>query len=174
MRTAAVYSKHDVRVKAVEMGHVSILQRPYTDLLNTCGEDSVTSGPCVWLRRPRANTQIYPQNIETDVRAPEDTNPADEEYLGEFTKRLCNLKSTPVILPLFKQLHGTPEEDTITEEPCQSSHHRPKTGKLNAKRLEILRNDPRTSTEEIVQLLSSSDTERKQVERTTVLKAMAM
>lgn len=63
-----------------------------------------------------------------DVRAPEDTNPADEEYLGEFTKRLCNLKSTPVILPLFKQLHGTPEEDTITEESCQSSHHRPKTG----------------------------------------------
>ena len=27
------------------------------DLLNTRGEDSVTSGPCVWVRRPRANTQ---------------------------------------------------------------------------------------------------------------------
>ena len=121
-----------------------------------------------------AKRQIYPQNIETDVRAPEDTNPADEEYLGEYTKRLCNLKSTPVILPLFKQLHGTPEEDTITEEPCQSNHHRPKTGKMNAKLLEILRNDPKTSIEEIVQLLSFSDTEQKQVERTTVLKAMAM
>ena len=123
--------------------HIAAAIYALEDLLNTRGEDSVTSGPCVWVRRPRANTQIYPQNIETDVRAPQDTNPADEEYLGEFTKRLCNLKSTPVILPLFKQLHGTPEEDTITEEPCQSSHHRPKTGKLNAKRLEILRNDPK-------------------------------
>ena len=27
------------------------------DLLNTRDEDSVTSGPCVWVRRPRANTQ---------------------------------------------------------------------------------------------------------------------
>ena len=96
------------------------------DLLNTRGEDSVTSGPCVCVRRPRANTQacevkhlviekgkkpshkrrkrkqVYSQNIETDVRAPEDTNPPDEEYLRKFTKRLCNLTSTPVILPLFK------------------------------------------------------------------------
>jgi len=154
--------------------HIAAAIYALKDLLNTRGEDSVTSGPCVWVRRPRANTQIYPQNIETDVRAPEDTNPADEEYLGEYTKRLCNLKSTPVILPLFKQLHGAPEEDTITEEPCQSNHHRPKTGKMNAKLLEILRNDPKTSIEEIVQLLSFSDTEQKQVERTTVLKAMAM
>ena len=154
--------------------HIAAAIYALEDLLNTRGEDSVTSGPCVWVRRPRANTQIYFQNIETDVRAPEDTNPADEEYLGEFTKRLCNLKRTPVVLPLFKQLRGTPEEDTITEEPCQPNHHSPKTGKMNAKLLEILRNDPKTSTEEIVQLLSLSDTERKQVERTTVLKAMAM
>ena len=63
------------------------------DLLNTCGEDSVTSGPRVWVRRPRVNTQacavkdlviekgkkpshkkrkwkqVYSQNIETDIGA---------------------------------------------------------------------------------------------------------
>ena len=27
------------------------------DLLNTRGNDSVTSGPCIWVKRPRANTQ---------------------------------------------------------------------------------------------------------------------
>ena len=72
------------------------------DMLNTRGEDSVTSVPCVWVRRPRANTQacevkdlvikkgkksshkkrkpkqVYSQNKETDVHAPEDTNPPDE------------------------------------------------------------------------------------------------
>ena len=159
------------------------------DLLNTCGKDSVTSGPCVWVRRPRANTQacevkdlviekgkklshekrkckqLYSLNIETDVRAPEDTNPPNEKYL-----RMCHLKNTPVILPLLKKLYGTPEEDTITEEPGQSNHNRPQTGIMSAKLLEILSNDPKTSAEEIVKLLSFSDTERKQVERTTIKK----
>ena len=75
------------------------------DLLNTRGEESVTSGPCVWVWKPRGNTQaceikdlviekgknpsqkkrkrkqLYAQNIETDVHAPEDTDPPDEEYL---------------------------------------------------------------------------------------------
>ena len=144
VQTAAVYSKLCVSVKVVEKGHVSILQRPCT--LNTHGKDSVTSGPCVWVRRPRANTQacavkdliiekgkkpshnkrkrkqVYSQNIETDVHAPEDTNPPDEAYLRNFTERLCNLQSTPVILPLFKKLHGTPEEDKITEAAGQSNH----------------------------------------------------
>ena len=39
---------------------------------------------------------------------------------------------------------------------------------MNAKVLEILRNDPKTPAKEIAQLLSFSDTERKQVERATV------
>ena len=138
-----------------------------------------------WVRRPRANTQacevkdlviekgkkpshkkrkrkqVYSQNIETDVRTLEDTNPPDEEHLRKFTKRMCNLKNTPVILPLFKKLYGTPEEDTITEEPGQSNHNQPQTGIMSAKLLEILSSDPKTSTEEIVKLLFFSDTEQK-------------
>lgn len=50
-----------------------------------------------------------------------------------------------------------PEEDTITEEPGQSNHNQPQTGIMSAKLL----------AEEIVKLLSFSDTERKQVEGTT-------
>ena len=135
-------------------------------------------GVCVWVKRPRANTQAcevkdliiekgkkpshrkrkrkqaYCQNIDPDVRAPEDTNPKDEEYLRKFTKRICHLKHTPVILPLFKKLYGTPEKDTITGEPGHSNHNRPKTGIMRAKLLEILTNDPKTSTEEIVKILS--------------------
>ena len=140
--------------------HIAAAMYAPEDLLNTRGEDSVTSGPCFWVRRPRANTQacavrdlviektkkpshkkikrkqIYSQNMETDVRAPEDINPPDEEYLRNFTKRLCNLQSTPVILPLLKKLHGTPEEDTITQAPGQSNHHHQKTSIMNAKLLE--------------------------------------
>ncbi|PFX28726.1 hypothetical protein AWC38_SpisGene6530 [Stylophora pistillata] len=164
------------------------------DLSNTRGEDSVTSGPCVWVRMARANTQacevkdlvnkkgkipshkkrkrnqVYCHNMETDVRAPEERNPPDEEYLRKFTKRLCNLKSRPAILSLFKKLHGTPEEDTVPEEPGQSNHHRPKTGIMNAKLLEILSNDPKTSAEEIVQLLALSESQRKMVRQTSAEK----
>ncbi|CAH3158260.1 unnamed protein product [Porites lobata] len=117
--------------------------------------------------KKRKRKQVYCQNIDTDVRAPEDTNPKDEENLRKFTKRICHLKHTPVILPLFKKLYGSPEKDTITGEPGHSNHNRPKTGIMRAKLLEILTNDPKTSTEEIVKVLSFSDSERKQVERTT-------
>ena len=74
---------------------------------------------------------------------------------------MCHLKNTPFILPLFKTLYGSPEEDTITEEPGQSNHNQPQTSIMSAKLLEILSNHPKTSTEEIVKLLSFSDTEQK-------------
>ena len=59
---------------------------------------------------------------------------------------------------MFKKLYGTPEEDTITEEPGQSNHYWRWTGIMSAKLLQILSNDPKTSAEEIVKLLSFSDT----------------
>ena len=37
--------------------HIAAAVYPLEDLLNTRGEDSVRSGPCVWFNRPRANTQ---------------------------------------------------------------------------------------------------------------------
>ena len=104
------------------------------DLLNTRGEDSVTSGPRVRVRRPRVNTQgcevkdlaiekgkkpshkkrkrkqVYPPNIETKIH-----------------QTRVQVKKYPVILPLFKKLCGTPEEDIITDEPGQSNHHCPRT-----------------------------------------------
>ena len=67
------------------------------DLLHTRGKDSVTSAPCIWVKRLKANTQAcavkdleikkgknpptkkrkrehtFSQNIDRDVRAPEDT-----------------------------------------------------------------------------------------------------
>lgn len=73
------------------------------DLFNSCGKDSVTSAPCIWVKRSRANTQAcevkdlvikkgkkpsykkrkrkhtFLQNIEKDVRVPEDADPPDEK-----------------------------------------------------------------------------------------------
>ena len=59
------------------------------------------------------------------------------------------------------------QKKTITEDPGQSHHNQPQTGIMNAKLLETLSNDPKTTEEEIVQLLSFSETEQEQVERTT-------
>ena len=116
------------------------------DLLNSRGKDSVTSAPCIWVKKPRANTQpcevkdlvikkikkpsyknrkrkyTFPQNIDRDIRSPEDTNPPGEEYLREFTQKLSRLKNDkPVILPLFRKLYCSSEENTdICDEPAES------------------------------------------------------
>ena len=37
--------------------HIAATRYALDDLLNICGEDSVKSGQCVWVRRPRVNTQ---------------------------------------------------------------------------------------------------------------------
>ena len=103
--------------------HIAAAMYALEDVLNTLGKDSVTSGPCIWVKRPRGKAQAcevkdlviekgknpsykkrkrkhtFSQNIDRDVRAPEDTNPPDDEYLRQFTKKLCQLKSdSPVIL----------------------------------------------------------------------------
>ena len=89
-------------------------------------------------KRKRKHT--YVQNIDVDVRAPEDTNPPDEKYLRTFTKKMCQLNTyKPVILPLFKKLYFAPEVDTdFNDEPADSSGNKPETGIMNTKLQEIL------------------------------------
>ena len=127
---------------------------PLEDLLNTRGKDSVTSGPCIWIKKPRANTkscevkdlvikkikksshqkrkrkQTYPQYIDRDVRAPENRNPKDEEYLRQFTKKMCQLKTDApaVILPLLKRLHYTSEAPSEVD---NKPFNKAKTGIMN-------------------------------------------
>ena len=113
----------------------------------------------VWVKRPRGKTQAsevkdllmekgknpsykkrkrkhtFSQNIDRDVRAPEDTNPPDDEYLRQFTQKLCQLKSdSPVILPLFKKLYCSPEADTdFNDESAESNGNKDETGIMNTK-----------------------------------------
>ena len=173
--------------------HIAAAMYALEDLLNSRGKDSVTSGPCIWVKRPRANTQAcevknllikkgkkpsykkrkrqktLSQNIEKDVRAPEDTGPPDEKYLRQFTKKMCQLKTdTPVILPLFKKLYSSSEADTdLHEEPAESSDNKAGTGIMDTKLREVMRNHPNISTEEVASLLSFSDAERSHVDTTT-------
>ena len=170
--------------------HIAAAMYALEDLLNTRGNDSVISGPCIWVKRPRTNTQAcevkdlviekgkkpsykkrkreptYNQNIETDVRAPEDTNPPDEEYLKKFTQKMCELKTDrPVILPLFKKLYCTPDGETdLCDESAESKGYKAETSIMKLK--EVLRNNPNVSNEEVFRLLSFSDAEREHVERT--------
>ena len=173
--------------------HIAAAMYALEDLLNTRGKDSVTSGPCIWDKRPRGTTQAcevkdlviekgkkpsykkrkrkhtFSQNIDRDVRAPEDTNPPDDEYLRQFTKKLCQLKSdSPVILPLFKKLYCSPEADKdLNDESAEPNGNKDETGIMNTKLQEVLKNHANISTEEILRLLSFSDTEIDHVENTT-------
>ena len=173
--------------------HIAAAMYALEDLLNTRGSESVTSGPCIWVKKPRASTQAcelkdlvikkvkkpsykkrkrehtYQQNTDRDVRAPQDTNPPDEEYLRKFTQKMCQFKvDSPVILPLFKKLYCTPETDTdLCDDPVESNSNKPETGIMHTKLQQVLSTDPNISPQEALRLLSFSDTEREHVESTT-------
>ena len=167
--------------------HIAAAMYALEDFLNSRGKDSVTSAPCIWVQKPRANTQAcevkdlvikkakkpsykkrkhkhsYSKNIEKDVRAPEDTSPPDEKYLRRFTQKMCQLKTDfPVILPLFKKLYCSPEADTLdlNDEPAESTDNKAETGIMNTKLQEVMENHPNISTEEVLSLLSFSDAEK--------------
>lgn len=76
--------------------------------------------------KKRKRYHTYSQNINTDVCAPEHTNPPDEKYLKKFTQMMCQLKTAKhVILPLFKKLYHTPEADTdVNNEPAESNDNK--------------------------------------------------
>ena len=174
--------------------HIAAAMYSLEDLLNSRGKDSVTSAPCIWVKKPRANTQpcevkdlvikkikkpsyknrkrkyTFPQNIDRDIHSPEDTNPPGEEYLTrEFTQKLSRLKNDkPVILPLFRKLYCSSEENTdICDEPAESDGNKAEMGIMITKLQVILRNNPNISPEEVLRLLSFSDAERENVEKTT-------
>ena len=167
--------------------HIAAAMYALEDLLNTRGEHSVTSAPCIWVKRPRADTQacevknleikkvkkpshkkikctpLFPQNIERDVRATEDTNPHEEEHLRRFTEKLCQLTDTPVILPLLKKLYCSPEAATnLHNEPTGN-----KTSIMKTKLQELLADHLSISPEEVSRLLSFSETEMELVESMT-------
>ena len=173
--------------------HIAAAMYSVEDLLNTRGKDSVTSGPCTWVKRQTASTvacelkdlliekakkpsskkikrkHTYSQNIQIDVRAPEDTNPPDEKYLRNFTQKMCQLPtSSPVVLPLFKKLYCTTEADTDqVGKTSKSSEDKLGSGIMKLKLEELLRNDPNISLQEVLRLFSFSDTEINYIESTT-------
>ncbi|XP_068708975.1 uncharacterized protein [Montipora foliosa] len=173
--------------------HIATAMYSLENLLNTRGKDSVTSGPCTWVKRQTASTvacelkdlliekakkpsskkrkrkHTYSQNIQIDVRAPEDTNPPDEKYLRNFTQKMCQLPtSSPVILPLFKKLYCTTEADTDqVGKTTKSSKDKLGSGIMKLKLAELLRNDPNILLEDVLRLFSFSDTEINYIENTT-------
>jgi hypothetical protein len=115
--------------------HLAAAMYSLEELLNSLGEESVTSGPCLWVARPQSNTEpcdvkdlniikIKPppskkkkrkytwlQNIDFDPRSTKYRKVQSEE-LASFTERVCAIdpdsndpKGTPVILPLLKKLY---------------------------------------------------------------------
>ena len=45
------------------------------------------------LLQKRKRQHMYSQSIDLDVRAPEDTNPPDEEFRRKSTQKMCQFKT---------------------------------------------------------------------------------
>lgn len=80
--------------------------------------------------KKRKRKQTFYQNNERDICASEDTNPPDQECLREFTQKLMGLKSDrPVILPLFRKLYCSSEENTdISDELLKTDGNKAELG----------------------------------------------
>ena len=116
--------------------------------------------------RKRKLKHTYPRYIDRDVRAPEDRNPKDEEYLHQFTKKMCQLKTDApaVILPLLKRLHYTSEAPSELD---NKPFNKAKTGIMNTKIQEIIKGHPNISGKDVLRLFTFSDAKRGHVESTT-------
>ena len=95
--------------------HISAAMYSLEDLLNTKHNDSSTSGPCLWVKRPTESTQpceveklviekgklpshkkrkrrhTFVQCIDTDVRNKQDQQPPSKRKLIKFTETLNNI-----------------------------------------------------------------------------------
>ena len=99
------------------------------ELLNTRGDTSTTSGPCLWMKKAQSSTKpcdmvelviekcklpsykkkkrvhTYCQNIDVDVRATNDRNQPSKKKLRKLTRKMEESTPAPAILPLFKELY---------------------------------------------------------------------
>ncbi|KXJ26833.1 uncharacterized protein LOC110239144 [Exaiptasia diaphana] len=118
--------------------HIAAAMYALEDFLHSPDKDSVTSGPCLWTKKPRSNSEPcevkdlhierikkpsnkkrkidrkFCQSIDVDVRPDEDQEPPDEEKLRAFTEKMSNFKTDkPAILPLFQKLYSTDDDNSI-------------------------------------------------------------
>jgi hypothetical protein len=126
--------------------HIAAAMYSLEDLLNSLDKDSVTSGPCLWTKRPRSNTQSrgvkelkiektkkpsrkkkklkheYSQSIDVDVRSDGDREAPDPEYLRNFTEKMCKLETVrPAIMPLFRKLFYSDESPSPADDETDES-----------------------------------------------------
>ena len=132
------------------------------DMLNTRGEDSVTSGPCGWSRKPLANvepcevkhliitkdkvtpvvkTQRRPyqwlQEKYFDVR--QRKNPATDKEIALFASRMKSLNTAFPILPLLNKSYPTkPEPSALPTKPSLPDEDTKSVGIMARKATDLL------------------------------------
>jgi hypothetical protein len=127
--TEGVLSKLDIVVKGVAM--VAAAMYSLEDLLNSHDEDSPTSMPCIWTKKPTVDSRpcdvkdlliahcdlplkkpksehVYNEHIDMDLRHKDDQVPPTNESLRQFTHSLEKSGCNPAILPLLTKLYGKP------------------------------------------------------------------
>ena len=117
--------------------HIAAAMYSLEDLLNTRGEDSVTSGPCRWVRKPlvnlepcevkhliitkdkvapavKAQRRPYQWLQEKDFDVRQSKKPATDQEITLFASRMKSLNTASPIFPLLNKLYPTkPETSTL-------------------------------------------------------------
>ena len=173
--------------------HIAAAMYSLENLLNTEGKASVTSGPCLWRRKPRSNVEpcevkdltISKSKVETDKGTPNYTwlqninhDPREKHYQKAKSNedmvaiaRLMKAKvlekpgdKPPAIFPLLCKLYLHQEEVESAKQHVEKST----TGIMETKVQMFLKNTPNPTPEEFLQQLHFTDAEIDHIEKSTV------
>lgn len=130
--------------------HIAAAMYSLEDLLNSRGENSVTSGPCQWVKKATSNNKpcdvkdlqihthcqpstkkrkkerVYCEHLNIDVRHEEDRNLPSQKSLQLFTVSLESVKRKPTIFPLLAKFYKPSPVPTchcekVTETACEGN-----------------------------------------------------
>ncbi|XP_028414141.1 uncharacterized protein LOC114537204 [Dendronephthya gigantea] len=177
--------------------HIAAAMYSLEDLLNTREEDSVTSGPCKWTRKPRVNTEPCPVkelNITKDRIAPavkakkrpyqwlqnkdfdprQIQKPVDNEEIARFTSRMKELNPGSPLFPLLNKLYLSTDEPckptspACTKAPLSDQQNKPSLGIMAQKIIKLLHLHRSLSPNDLLAYLKFSDEEIKNINESTI------
>lgn len=171
--------------------HIGAAMYSLEDLLHTRGKDSVTSGSCLWTKKPISSTKacevsdliiekfkhssskkkkkahVYCQNIDVDVRAVQDRKPISKQRLSKLTQAMHEMQNKPAILPLFHKLY--PAKPMHTSKKINSKKPQSEVPGIMRRKLQgCMEGNVKSMPEDIYKALSFSTSEIDEVNQTTV------
>lgn len=171
--------------------HIASALYSLEDLLDSRGENSVTSGPCQWIRKPKPNTTAcelkdleiiglnkckeesttgkrkrdytFSQYIDHDPRILSDRLPADATQLSSVVSSMETMANEPAILQILKNKLYSKEVQEQPHNMTKECKEDLKLGILEQKLLDHMQRNQETDAQIFLENLNFTDSEQSEV-----------